>query len=126
MNEDFARELEASMTYVRNAFVMPQCDSSRVTEAISIDEMRHMNWLAELIVKRKGKPGMEHMELEFGGDELRGQLERQVALESEAVERYKRHIEIIDDAEVVGVLKHILDEEKRHRKEFRMRLEKLL
>jgi len=28
------------------------------------------------------------------------------------------------DKEVVGVLKHILDEEKRHRKEFRMRLEK--
>jgi len=26
---------------------------------------------------------------------------------------------------VVGVLKHILDEEKRHRKEFRMRLERI-
>ncbi len=125
MNEDFARELEASMIYVRNAFVMPKCDPSRVTEAISIDEMRHMNWLAELIVKRGGKPGMEHMELDFGGDDLKTQLERQVALESEAVERYRRHIELIDDAEVVGVLKHILDEEKRHRKEFRARLEKL-
>jgi bacterioferritin len=32
---------------------------------------------------------------------------------------------MIDDAEVVGVLKHILDEEKRHRKEFRIRLEKI-
>lgn len=125
LNEDFARELEASMTYVRNAFIMPKCDPSRVTEAISIDEMRHMNWLAELIVKRGGKPDMEHRKLEFGGDELRSQLERQIALETEAIERYKRHIELIDDAEVVGVLKHILDEEKRHRKEFRTRLEKL-
>ncbi len=34
-------------------------------------------------------------------------------------------IDIIDDDEVVGVLKHILDEEKRHRKEFKMRLEGL-
>ena len=125
LNEDFARELEASMTYVRNAFIMPKCDPSRVTEAISIDEMRHMNWLAELIVKRGGKPAMEHMELDFGGDDLAGQLEKQIALETEAVERYKRHIEIIDDVEVVGVLKHILDEEKRHRKEFRMRLERI-
>lgn len=125
LNEDFARELEASMIYVRNSFLMPKCDPSRVTEAISIDEMRHMNWLAELIVKRGGKPSMEHRELEFGGDDLKTQLERQVALETEAVERYKRHIELIDDAEVVGVLKHILDEEKRHRKEFRARLEKL-
>ena len=104
---------------------MPRCDPSRVTEAISIDEMRHMNWLAELIVKRGGKPCMEHQELDFGGDDLKGQLEMQKALETDAIERYKKHIEMIDDAEVVGVLKHILDEEKRHRKEFRIRLEKI-
>ncbi|MCZ7392173.1 MAG: ferritin-like domain-containing protein [Candidatus Methanoperedens sp.] len=125
LNEDFVRELEASMIYVRNAFVIPKCDPSRVTEAISIDEMRHMNWLADLIMRRGGKPSMEHKELDFGGDDLRSQLEKQIALETEAVERYKKHIEMIDDAEVVGVLRHILDEEKRHRKEFRMRLERI-
>ena len=114
------------MIYVRNAFVMSKCDPSRITEAISIDEMRHMNWLAELIVKRGGKPSMEHKDLDFGGDDdLRGQLELQKTLETEAVNRYKQHIELIDDPEVVGVLKHILDEEKRHRKEFRTRLEKM-
>ena len=125
LNEDFVKELEASMIYVRNAFIIPKCDPSRVTEAISIDEMRHMNWLADLIVKRGGKPSMEHMKLDFGVEDLKGQLERQIALETEAIERYKKQIELIDDTEVVGVLKHILDEEKRHRKEFRMRLEKI-
>jgi bacterioferritin len=30
-----------------------------------------------------------------------------------------------EDPEIVGVLKHILDEEKRHRKEFRIRLEEI-
>lgn len=125
LNEDFVAEIEAALIYVRNAFIMPQCDPSRVTEAIAIDEMRHMNWLADLIVKRGGKPSMEHTELDFGGDDLRGQLEKQVRLETSSVERYKKHIEIIDDPEVSGVLKHILDEEKRHRKEFRTRLEKL-
>ena len=126
MNEDFVHEIEATLIYVRNAFIMPQCDPSRVTEAIAVDEMRHMNWLADLIVKKGGKPSMEHKELDFGGDDLRGQLQMQVMIESEAVERYKRHIEMVGDAdkEVVGVLRHILDEEKRHRKEFRMRLEK--
>lgn len=125
LNEDFVKELEASMIYVRNAFIIPKCDPSRVTEAISIDEMRHMNWLADLIVKRGGKPSMEHKELDFGVEDLKSQLERQIALETEAVERYKKQIEMIDDAEVVGVLKHILDEEKRHRKEFRTRLERI-
>jgi len=125
LNEAFVHEIEATLVYVRNSFIMPQCDPSRVTEAIAVDEMRHMNWLADLIVKRGGKPSMEHKELEFGGDELRGQLEMQIVHETEAIEMYKRQIASIDDAEVVGVLKHILDEEKRHRKEFRMRLERV-
>ncbi len=125
LNEAFVHEIEATMLYVRNAFIMPQCDPSRVTEAIAVDEMRHMNWLADLIVKRGGKPSMEHKELDFGGDDLRSQLENQVVHETEAIEMYKRQIGLIDDAEVVGVLKHILDEEKRHRKEFRMRIERM-
>ena len=125
LNQDFLREIEATMIYVRNAFIIPQCDPSRVTEAIAVDEMRHMNWLADLIVKRGGKPTMEHKELDFGGDDLKSQLEHQVVHETEAIEMYKKQIGLIDDAEVVGVLKHILDEEKRHRKEFRMRLERI-
>ncbi|MBU4221408.1 MAG: ferritin-like domain-containing protein [Euryarchaeota archaeon] len=124
LNEAFVHEIEATMIYVRNAFIIPQCDPSRVTEAIAVDEMRHMNWLADLIVKRGGKPSMEHKELDFGGDELKSQLEHQLAHETEAIEMYKRQIELIDDVEITGVLKHILDEEKRHRKEFRTRLEK--
>ena len=123
LNVAFVHEIEATMIYVRNAFIIPQCDPSRVTEAIAVDEMRHMNWLADLIVKRGGKPSMEHKELDFGGDDLKSQLENQVVHETEAIELYKWLIGLIDDAEVVGVLKHILDEEKRHRKEFRMRIE---
>jgi len=125
LNEDFLSELEATMIYVRNAFIIDQCDPSRVTEDIAVDEMRHMWWLADLIVKRGGKPSMEHKELDFGGDDPKSQLEKQIALETEGIELYKQQIDKIEDAEVVGVLKHILDEEKRHRKEFRMRLEKL-
>ncbi len=123
LNMHFVRELEATMIYVRNSFLMEPCDPSRVTEAISVDEMRHMWWLAELIVKRGGKPTMEHKKLDYGGDDLKGQLQRQIELESEGIEIYTKQIAEIGDEEVVGVLKHILDEEKRHRKEFRMRLE---
>ena len=125
LNEDFVRELEASMIYVYNSFIMVECDPSRVTEAISVDEMRHMWWLADIITKRGGKPTMEHNELDFGNDDLKSMLKRQIQLESDGIERYNHQIDIIDDEEVVGVLKHILDEEKRHRMEFRMRLEDL-
>ena len=125
LNEDFMRELEATLIYARNSFIMTDCASSRVTEAIAVDEMRHMWWLADLITKRGGKPTMEHKELDFGGEDLKSMLQRQIELESEGIEIYSQQIELIPDEEVVGVLKHILDEEKRHRKEFRERLENL-
>lgn len=125
LNEDFVRELEASMIYVQNSFLMDDCDPSRVTEAISVDEMRHMWWLADLITKRGGKPTMEHKELNFGGDSLEEMLQRQIQLESEGIEIYTHQIGVIDDEEVVGVLKHIRDEERRHRKEFKERLENI-
>ncbi len=125
LNEDFVAELETTMTYVFNSFMMEECDPSRVTEAISVDEMRHMWWLADLITKRGGKPVMEHKELDFGGENLEKMLERQIHLETEGIKKYTHQIEVIDDEEVVGVLKHIRDEERRHRKEFRERLDKL-
>jgi bacterioferritin len=104
---------------------MTDCASSRVTEAIAVDEMRHMWWLADLITKRGGKPAMEHKELDFGGDDLKQMLEKQISLETEGIEKYKKQIETTKDPEVIGVLKHILDEEKRHRKEFNIRLKEI-
>ena len=68
---------------------------------------------------------MEHKELDFGGEDLKSILKYQIQLETNAVDRYNHHIDIIDDEEVVGVLKHILDEEKRHRKEYKIRLDEL-
>jgi bacterioferritin len=113
------------MVYIRNSFVINDCDPSRVTEAIAVDEMRHMWWLADLIIKRGGKPKMDHKKLVYGGDELKEMLKRQIILETEAIEMYKKMISTIDDLEVVGVMKHALDEEKRHRKEFKDRLKKI-
>jgi len=104
---------------------MRECDSSRVTEAIAVDEMRHMWWLADLITKRGGEPAMEHRALDFGGKDLKSQLERQIVLETEAIDIYKHIIEVVDDPEAVGVAKHILDEERRHRKEFKERLARI-
>ena len=118
-------ELYNSMVYIRNSFVIRECDPSRVTEAIAVDEMRHMWWLADLIMKRGGKPIMDHEKLEFGGNNLQGMLEKQIVLETEAIEMYNKMISTIDDPEVVGVMKHALDEERRHRKEFRDRIKKI-
>lgn len=68
---------------------------------------------------------METGEIEYIGEDIKAGLEKQIEKETEGIEEYERQIAIIDDEEVVGVLKHIVDEEKRHRKEFRERIAKL-
>lgn len=68
---------------------------------------------------------MELGEVEYVGEDIKEGLERQIQKETEGIEEYERQIKIIDDEEVVGVLRHIVDEEKRHRKEFRERIERL-
>lgn len=125
LNIDFRHELEATMMYTYNAFVIEDCDLSRLTEGIAADEMRHLWWLADLITKRGGRPSMEIGEVDYLGEDIIEGLERQIQKETEGIEEYERQIEIIDDDEVTGVLRHIIDEEKRHRKEFRERLERL-
>ncbi len=125
LNLDFKHELEATMLYIYNSFVIDDCDISRLTEAIAVDEMRHMWWLADLITKRGGRPSMEHGKIVYMGDDLKEALRRQIQKETEGLEKYEEHIKLIDDEEVVGVLEHIIDEEKRHRREFKERLEKL-
>ncbi|MGB9845097.1 ferritin-like domain-containing protein [Methanothermobacter tenebrarum] len=125
LNIDFKGELEATMLYTYNAFVIDDCEISRLTEGIAADEMRHMWWLAELITKRGGRPSMEIGKIEYMEEDVKRALKVQIQKETEGIEEYEKHIRLIDDEEVVGVLKHIIDEEKRHRKEFKEKLEKL-
>lgn len=126
LNEAFLHELVNSMTYMNNAFLMVKGEDRRITEWIGIDEMRHMNWLGDLIVARGGKPTMDHRELDLTADDLETFLINQIDLETGAIELYKKGLDICkDDPEVIGVLKHILDEEKRHRMEFRKLLKRL-
>ena len=82
---------------------MEKCEPNRVAEAISVDEMRHTWWLADLIVKRGGKLSMNHSEIDFGGDDTRRQLEKQISLEEGAMERYAQQIKDISYREVIGI-----------------------
>ncbi|MDI9624014.1 MAG: ferritin-like domain-containing protein [Methanothermobacter sp.] len=126
LNIDFKGELEATMLYTYNAFVINDCEISRLTEGVAADEMRHMWWLADLITKRGGRPSMEIGKIKYMEDDVKEALKVQIQKETEGIEEYEKHIRLIDDEEVVGVLKHIIDEEKRHRKEFKEKLEKLI
>lgn len=126
LNQAFLHELVNSMTYMSNAFQMVGGEERRITEWIGIDEMRHMNWLGDLIVARGARPRMDHRELNLGGNEMEGFLKRQIEMETGAIELYNKGLDICkDDPEVIGIINHILPEEKRHRVEFRKLLKRI-
>jgi bacterioferritin len=50
-----------------------------------------------LITKRGGKPAMEHKELDFGGDDLKRMLGKQISLETNGIEKYNKQIQTIRD-----------------------------
>jgi len=68
---------------------------------------------------------MEHGKIEYMEEDVKEALRVQIQKETEGIRKYEKHVKLIDDEEVVGVLRHIIDEEKRHRKEFKEKLEKL-
>ena len=126
LNLDITGEIDAILTYMRNAFIIPQCDSSCEMEEIGKDEMRHVEWLSGLVTDFGGIPTMEHHELSFGGQNTVDFLRRAVELEKGAIAQYKDHIEKIDHKEVVEYLEVIRWEEEKHLKEFEELLEDIM
>ncbi|UCE20408.1 MAG: ferritin-like domain-containing protein [Gemmatimonadota bacterium] len=126
LNQDITGEIDAILTYMRNAFIIPQCEARCEMEEIGKDEMRHVEWLSGLVTDFGGIPTMEHHELSFGGDSPRDFLKRAIALEKGAIAQYKDHSEQIDHREVVEYLEVILWEEEKHLKEFEELLEDMM
>jgi bacterioferritin len=125
LNEDITGEIDAILTYMRNAFVSDHILTTHEMEEIGKDEMRHVEWLSELVTDFGGIPTMVHHELSFGGNTPRGFLKRAIVLEEGAIAQYKDHIKRIDHEGVVEVLKVILWEEEKHLEEFKEILEGL-
>lgn len=123
LNENITGEIDAILTYMRNAFVSKDILTIHEMEEIGKDEMRHVEWFSELVTDFGGIPTMVHHELSFGGKTEADFLRRAVELEKGAIKQYTDHIQRIDHKEVVEVLQVILWEEKKHLAEFEEILE---
>ena len=118
LNADITGEIEAILTYLRHNFVIENCEISREMEEIAKDEMRHLEWLSEAVVKLGGIPTIEHAELHLEGQSLPEMLKRDVGLEEMAIKQYEEHIDAITDPGIKRLLRKIMNEEIEHRDEF--------
>ena len=124
LNEDLQDEHGAIIQYLSHAYAMGEGEMAFEIEAISRDEMRHLDWLAETVVELGGAPGLERGKMLMDGESVADWMGNDVLLEEGAINQYREHIKLIDDPKIKRLLKRILSDEEAHHDNFKHFVEK--
>ena len=124
LNDDLTFEVEATLVYMHNHFVLTQAMPTQLEVFdIALDEMRHIEWLSDLIVSLGGNPELKPRQIRFATTDNIEACKRGIMLEHEAIDGYNVHIAAIADPKIQRRLAHIRDEEIDHLSEFTELLE---
>ncbi len=118
LNNDLENEHGAIVQYLNHAYGMGEGEMACGIEAIARDEMRHLDWLAETIVKLGGIPSLKRGEMKMEGKIVPDWMGNDVFLEEGAIKQYQEHIKAIDDPKIKRLLGRILADEQAHRGQF--------
>lgn len=118
LNADLRDEHGAIVQYLTHAYGMGEGEMSCDIEAVSRDEMRHLDWLAETIVELGGTPSLERGTMLMGGDLVTDWMKNDVRLEEGAIANYKKHIGLIEYPKIKRLLRRILADEEAHHGNF--------
>jgi len=124
LNEDLEGEHGAIIQYLGHAYAMGEGELACEIEAIAREEMRHLDFLAEIIFELGGKPSMKRGKMRMEGTLVPDWMKNDVLLEDDAITMYKEHIKIIDDVKIKRLLKRILSDEESHHGQFAHFVEK--
>lgn len=132
LSEDYAgseSELSAITGYIYSSKIIAEKypGYSSALEKIAIIEMKHLEILAELIIKLGGDPQFraenKYCALEYwnGGylsysKDIKNVILDNIKNESAAIDNYLRHICMISDENIKAILKRIIMDEEIHRK----------
>ena len=118
LKADLLGEHRAIVQYLFQAYMMGEGDTATEMEAIAREEMRHLDWLADIITELGGDPTMERDDADFSPGPVADQLRRDVALEQEAIDQYRAHMEEIEDEGIRLTLARIVHDEAAHKGQF--------
>ena len=124
LNKDLEDEHGAIIQYLTHAYAMGEGEMACEIEALSRDEMRHLDWLAETIVELGGIPSLKRGTMRMGDGAVADWMKNDVLLEEGAVKQYKEHIETIDNPKIKRLLRRILSDEEAHHGKFEHFVEK--
>jgi len=118
LNQDLEGEHGAIIQYLNHAYAMGEGEMACEIEAISREEMRHLDWLASTIAKLGGVPSLKRGKMRMGNESVVNWMRNDVLLEEGAINQYKEHIQAIDDLKIKRLLRRILSDEESHRGNF--------
>ncbi len=119
LNQDLEGEHGAIIQYLTHAYAMGEGEMSCEIEAIAREEMRHLDWLAETIVKLGGTPSLGRGSMRMGGESVADWMNNDVLLEEDGISLYREHIKLIDDPKIKRLLERILSDEESHHGDFK-------
>ncbi|MBI2910121.1 MAG: ferritin-like domain-containing protein [Chloroflexi bacterium] len=118
LNEDIEGEHAAIVQYLEHAYGVGEGDIACEIEAIAREEMRHMDWLAETVVRLGGAPSLARGPMRQGNGWVADWLKNDVLAEQEAIALYAAHIAAIEDREIRRLLQRIHSDEVAHQDKF--------
>lgn len=118
LNQDLEGEHAAIIQYLTHAYSMGEGEFACEIEAIAREEMRHLDWLAETIVRLGGVPSIKRGEMRLGDGSVSNWMRNDVHQEEDALAMYKEHIQAIEDPKVKRLLQRILSDEEAHHAKF--------
>jgi bacterioferritin len=118
LNEAIEAEHGAIIQYLNHAFAIGEGDLACEIEAISREEMRHLDWLAETVVGLGGEPSLTRGKTNLAGKTPPVWMKNNVLAEEEAIAMYRHHITAIDEPQIKRLLQRILSDELSHHKDF--------
>ncbi len=124
LNQDLEGEHSAIIQYLTHAYAMGEGEMACEIEALSRDEMRHLDWLAETIVELGSVPSLERGKMRMGGESVADWMKNDVLLEEDGMNLYREHIKAIDALKIKRLLQRILSDEEAHHGKFEHFVEK--
>jgi bacterioferritin len=118
LNKDLEGEHAAIIQYLGHAYAMGEGEMACEIEAIARDEMRHFDWLAEIIVSLGGTLSLERGDMRTDGESVSDWMRNDIQQEDDGIALYQEHIAAIGDPKIKRLLERILSDERAHREKF--------
>jgi bacterioferritin len=117
---DIALEHSAIVQYLYHIFLITDKNITEEVESIARQEMRHLKWFAQKVVKLGGQVLLNRLEemIVIGGPDWADMMAKDIDAEQMAIDIYTKQLETVKDDDIKKLLERVIKDEEDHKIEF--------